>query len=54
MVDEKETRQIVQYRLTMSMAREMVNRGLISEKEYAIIDTIMTKKYGVTSCTIFR
>jgi len=53
-MDEKETSQVVQYRLTMSMAREMVNRGLISEEEYAIIDTIMTKKYGVTSCTIFR
>lgn len=53
-MDDKETTQVLRYRLAMSIAREMMNRGLISEEEYAIIDTIMANKHGVTSCTIFR
>lgn len=53
-MDEQETRQLLQYRMAMSLAREMVNRGLISEEEYGIIDTIFTNKYLKTSCTIFH
>ena len=45
---------IIQYRLAMSMAKEMLMRGIISEEQYGIIDTIMLEKYGVSSCTIFR
>ena len=44
-MDEQKARQLLQYRMAMSMARELVNRGIISEEEYAIIDTIMTKKH---------
>ena len=53
-MDEQQTRQLLQYRMAMSMARELVNRGIILEEEYAIIDTIMTKKHLETSCTIFH
>ena len=53
-MDEQQARQLLQYRMAMSMARELVNRGIISEEEYAIIDTIMTKKHLETSCTIFH
>lgn len=53
-MDEQQARQLLQYRMAMSMARELVNRGIISEEEYAIIDTIMTKKHLKTSCTIFH
>lgn len=53
-MDEQQARQLLQYRMAMSMARELVNRGIISEEEYAIIDTIMTKRYLETSCTIFH
>lgn len=35
------------YRAAMSMAKSMLERGLISEKEYYKIDRIMAKKYGV-------
>lgn len=38
----------------MSLANEMLTKNVISQEEYAVIDTIMTKKYGVTSSTIFR
>lgn len=52
-MDEQQAHQLLQYRMAMSMARELVNRGIISEEEYVIIDTIMTKKHLETSCTIF-
>ena len=53
-MDEQQIRQLLRYRMAMSLARELVNRGIISEEEYTVIDTIMTKKYLKTSCTIFR
>ena len=45
---------IERYRAAMSLANEMLTKNVISQEEYAVIDTIMTKKYGVTSSTIFR
>lgn len=45
---------LTRYRAAMSLAREMVKQGIITEEEYGIIDTIMTKKYGIISSTIFR
>ena len=42
------------YRMAMSLAKSMKSRGIISAAEYHKIDTIMTKKYGLTSSTIFR
>ena len=42
------------YRRTMSFVKSMKIRGIISEKEYDKIDTIMTKKYGISSVSIFR
>lgn len=53
-MDEKKEQQILRYRMAMSMAKEMLRRGLISEEEYDIIDTIMTKRHLETSCTIFH
>lgn len=45
---------IQRYRLAMSLARSMLNQGIISEEDYDTIDTIMTKKYDVSSFTIFK
>lgn len=45
---------IVAYRRAMSLAKSMLHLGIISEEEYHEIDTIMTNKYGLSSCTIFR
>jgi len=53
-VDEDLRSRIERYRAAMSIANEMLSKHVISTEEYAIIDTIMTKKYGVTSSTIFR
>lgn len=38
----------------MSLAMGMLHQGIISESEYTEIDTIMTKKYGLSLNSIFR
>ena len=48
------TQRILAYRQAMSLAKAMLQRGIITAEEYAEIDTIMTKKYGLFSTTIFR
>lgn len=45
---------ITAYRTVMSVVKEMLRAGIISDREYAEIDTIMTEKYGLNSCAIFR
>lgn len=42
------------YRRSMAMVKAMLSEGVINLKEYAEIDTIMAKKYGLSSCSIFR
>ena len=42
------------YQVTMSLAGSMRSQGIISDKEYAKIDTIIAKKYGISSYSIFR
>lgn len=41
------------YQITMSMAKRMLDDGLISKEEYAIIDTKMKEKYRPTLGTLF-
>lgn len=41
------------YQTTMSMARRMLEDGLISKEEYGIIDTKMQEKYHPTLGTLF-
>ncbi len=53
-MDSELIMRIANYRAAMSLANEMLENGIISSEEYAKIDTIMTNKYGLSSCTIFR
>lgn len=46
---EKET----MYQATMSIAKNLLNRGVISEEEYAQIDTNFRNKYGISLSTLF-
>lgn len=41
------------YQITMSIAKRMLDDGLISKEEYAIIDTKMQEKYRPTLGTLF-
>ena len=42
------------YQTAMTLARNMLQQGIIGEDDYRKIDTIIAKKYGVSSCSIFR
>ena len=42
------------YQTAMSLARNMLRQGIISEDDYCKIDTIIAKKYGISSGSIFR
>jgi ribonuclease HII len=41
------------YQATMSLVRNMLENGLISREEYAVIDTKMREKYNPTLGTLF-
>lgn len=45
---------LFQYQNVMAWVRSLLEKSLITRKEYAKIDTMMSKKYGVSSCSIFR
>lgn len=45
---------VLDYRTAMAIVTTMLENGIISKEEYDKIDTIMTKKYGVNSYTIFK
>ena len=42
------------YQTAMSLARNMLRQGIISEDDYRKIDTIIAKKNEVSSYSIFR
>ena len=39
---------VARYQFAMAMARNMLSKGMITEDNYHDIDTIMTKKYGLS------
>ena len=45
---------LLRYQMVMSWVRSLLIKSLITKAEYAKIDTMMAKKYGVSSCSIFR
>lgn len=53
-MDNEYTVKLISYRQSMSMAKAMLERGIINGEEYNKIDKIMANKYGVSSSTIFR
>ena len=42
------------YQTAMTLARNMLQRGIINEDDYRKIDTIIAKKHGISSCSKFR
>lgn len=41
------------YLTTMSIAKNLLNKGVISEEEYAQIDTNFQQKYAISLSTLF-
>lgn len=42
------------YKIVMTQAKTMLNKGLVTADEYAIIETKMYKKFGISSDSLFR
>lgn len=47
-------KRLMAYQTAMALARNMRSKEIISAKEYEKIDTIIAKKYGISSDSIFR
>lgn len=45
---------LIAYQTTMSIVRELLERGVITEDEYHKIDTIIAKRHSISLCSIFR
>lgn len=43
-----------QYLASMLQAKQMLSMGILTPKDYATIDTIMTEKYGISSCSLHQ
>jgi hypothetical protein len=53
-MDKNYFNQLLGYKSAMAQARCMLAAGIIAPEEYAKIDTIIAKKYGISSCSIYR
>ena len=53
-MDNKTFRALALYKTTMALVKNMLKKELISTEEYAEIDTIIAKKYGLNSSVIYR
>ena len=45
---------LIAYQTTMSIVRQMLDRGIITEEEYHKIDTIIAKRHSISLCSIYR
>lgn len=52
-MSEEQFRNEMRYQITMSLARSMLEKGMISEDEYHEFDTIMLEKYHPVFGTLF-
>ncbi len=52
-MSEELRRRIIAYRTTMAVVQSMLHKGIITPEEYEKIDTIIAKRRGLDSCTIF-
>lgn len=51
-MDEKQFRAEKMYRISLSVAKSMLEKGVISKEEYSEIDTILLEKYRPTLGTL--
>ena len=53
-MDNVKKRNLRLYHNTMALMRKMLEKGVISEEEYAIIDTNIANKYSLSLSIIYR
>lgn len=44
---------IKEYNTALSLIKEMLSAGIITDKDFGIICTVLAEKYGLSSCSIF-
>ena len=44
---------IADFRISITVVKEMLSKGLITRDEYAIICTVLASRYGLKNSTIF-
>ena len=42
------------YLASMLQAKNLLEAGILTAENYAVIDTILANKYGISSCSIYR
>lgn len=45
---------LASYLASMLQAKRMLAMGILTLEDYAKIDTIIAKKYGISSCSLYR
>ena len=53
MTDAYRTR-LENYLASMLQAKRMLSLGIIAPEDYAIIDTMQSEKYEISSCSLYR
>ena len=51
--DKYATGNLILYRTSLALYRNLKNQGVFNDEEYCKIRTILTKKYGLSSDSIF-
>ncbi len=44
---------IKEYNTAIAVIREMLSEGIITDKDFGIICTVLAGEYGLSSCSIF-
>ncbi len=53
MIDAYRTK-LESYLASMLQAKKMLEMGILTPEDYAVIDTIIADEYGLSSCSIYR
>lgn len=53
-MDKDFFRSLLAYKSIMAQAKVLLDRGIITKREYGHFDTMFTKKYGLSLDSIFR
>ena len=53
-MDNEYFQALMDYKTAMAQAKVMLSKGLISAKEYSVIETKMCGRFGINSDSLFR
>ena len=53
-VSEEYRTRLESYLASMLQAKRMLSTGILTPEDYAIIDTILADKFGISLCSLYR